>query len=243
MSFSKPELTTPAQKFFKWKGGVGEVVWYDKEEKKEFTVTLPFRFLVLDELTTIKGYSDLHKSGIWSNEIRSMKQDVLHVKSGGGVVAVGQYDSIKDTLKAQGGKFARSVYIAYQEAVGEDGEWKLGNINIAGAALGEWFDFRKKNNLNVNGVVIDGKTEDKKGATKFFVPTFNTWNLDPIHFDIGNNLDAELQKYLETYLNRRDDDSNTNTTVSTTTETFVDVVLDADDIDDDKPIDLSEIPF
>lgn len=246
MSFSNPTLQTPAKKFLKWKGGTGEIVWYDKESEKELPVAKPFRFLVLDELTTVKGYSDLHQSGIWSNEVRNLKRDTLYVKSKGGEIATGTYEQIKDKLKAQGGKFARSVYIAYQEPVGEDYEWTIGNLNIAGAALGEWFDFRKKANLQILGASITGQTEDKKGATKFFVPTFETWALEAIHFDVGNNLDKELQKYLKTYFERRDDaDTEITTTVSDDdTDRPIgesqDVVIE--DIDD-KPIDLSEIPF
>lgn len=237
MSFSNPTTTNPARKFFKWKGGNGSLVWYDKESESEIPVTLPFRFIVLDELTTIKGYSDANMSGIWSNEIRNLKEEVLNVKTKGADIATGTYEQIKDKVKSSGGKFARSVYIAYQQPQGEDGEWVIGNINFAGASVGDWFEFNKKNNLQVQGAILSGKKEDSKGATKFFVPTFDVWQFQPSDIETGIELDKELQKYLNTYFDRRANEDNETTIVK---EAVDEVVLE--DIDD-KPIDLSEIPF
>lgn len=234
MSFSNPTSTSPAQKFFKWKGGNGSLVWWDKQTETELPVTLPFRFIVLDELTTIKGYSDANLSGIWSNEIRSLKTGVLRVRTKGSDIATGTYADIKDKLKASGGKFARSVYVAYQEADGEDGNWVIGNINFSGASVGDWFEFSKKNNLQVEGAVITGLKEDKKGATTFFVPTFDTWQFQPSDIDTGTELDKKLQTYLDSYF------KNGEKPQEETTNDFEEVVIE--DFED-KPIDLSEIPF
>lgn len=238
MSFSNPTTTTPARKFFKWKGGNGTLVFYDKESETEIPVTLPFRFIVLDELTTIKGYSDANMSGIWSNEVRNLKEEVLNVKTKGADIASGTYEQIKDKVKSSGGKFARSVYIAYQEPIGEDGEWVIGNINFSGASVGDWFEFTKKNNLQVQGGTLAGKKEDKKGSTTFFVPTFDVWQFQPSDIDMGMKLDKELQKYLNSYFDRTANESTETTFVK---EAVDEVVLE--DIPEDDKIDLSEIPF
>ncbi|RDH76361.1 hypothetical protein DVS77_21645 [Mycolicibacterium moriokaense] len=250
MSFSNPTITNPAKKFFKWKGGPGEIVWYDRDNEKELKVSLinddgtyvkPFRFILLDELTTIKGYDDTSESGIWSNEVRSLKKDVLNVKSKGGDIVSGTYEVIKDTIKAKGGKFARSLYIAYQEPDGEDSIWEVGNLNLAGGSVGEWFEFRKKSDLQVEGAVITGIHKvKKKGGIEFFVPVFETWQFKPSDIDAGKELDQKVQKYLETYLAGRGEDKWRDQVETQGLDKPEDTVLE--DIDD-KPIDLSEIPF
>ena len=232
MSRSNPGVsTTPVNKYFAWAGGSGALQHYDKEAKERVNVPLPFSFMVLDELTSIGGFSDSDKSGIWSNEVRSVK-DHLIVKTSAGTINAGTYEQIKDQLKAQGGKYARSLYIAYQEPDGEDGKWVIGNIKLVGSGLGSWFEFRKANpNVHEIGVRITGTTEEKKGATTYYMPTFEAVEVGEADNAQAIELDRELQKYLKTYFNNR-------------AESDV-VVEEAEDdlLDDQKPIDLSEIPF
>ena len=228
MSRSNPSPTTPVRKYFAWAGATGALQHYDREAGKRITVKLPFRFMVLDELTTIGGFSDANNSGIWSNEVRSVK-DPLIVRTSAGTLATGNYQTLKDQLKAQGGKYARSVYIAYQEADGDGAEWVIGNIKLVGAALGSWFDFHKRANINEGGVSLTGSTEDKKGSNTFHVPTFEGVEVSAIENETAIELDKELQAYLKTYFDKKTDDSM--------------VVEHTDDEDYDKPIDLSEIPF
>lgn len=262
MSRSNPQVTTPAQKFFKWRGSTGDLVWYDRDSEKEIEVKRPFRFIVLDRLSTIKGYNKDTESGIWSNEVKNIKTDTLTVKMKGSTFAVGQYDTIKNELKAQGGKFAQSVYIAFQESRGDSFEWIIGNINFAGASLGAWFDFSRTVRVEKpgTGIVLQKEiNEEKNGATKFFVPTFGTFDTEPASEEIFADLDRELQDYLNVYLAQsngdeppsrgdydgidnepQDDYSQDVEKVKAVGNARRDVVLE--DIDD-KPIDLSEIPF
>lgn len=196
MSLSKPQArSTPAQRFFKIRASTGDVAWYDKGEGRERGVSLPFKFIVLDILTTIKGFHETSNSGIWSNEIRSTRSEGLIVRAKSGVIAEGTYDEIKHKVKAQGGKFAHSVYIAYSQ----DDEWTLGNINFAGAAVSAWFDFRQNRNLDTDpGVAITGFSEEKKGRAEYFVPTFAGWQVDPADLESATHLDGVLQAYLDT---------------------------------------------
>lgn len=236
MSRSNPAPAPIAQRYMAWAGGKGELQYYDKESQENITVELPFRFLVLDELTTITGWSDQDQSGIWSNEVRTTKDELI-VRTKAGEIARGPYTDIKDRLKALGAKYARSVYIAYQQPVDDSFEWVIGNIKMAGSALSAWFDFdyvRKSPNYAM-AVRLTGSTEDKKGATKFFVPTFELIESEKSELDAAFELDVELQKYLANYFDRKPETDHEP--AKTDSE---DVVIE--DIDD-KPIDLSEIPF
>lgn len=235
MSRSNPTPQSPVNRYFNWSGATGKLQYYDHEAEKRVDVKLPFRFLVLDELSTIGGYSDSAQSGIWSNDVRSTK-DTLIVRTRMGVIANGDYASIKDYLKGAGGRYARSLFIAYQPEGGEDGELAIGKMKLVGSSLGAWFDFQRKNRVYDGGIAITGSTTDTKGSNTFHVPTFETADVSSEEDVTANDLDRELQAYLNTYLSR-----------SIHRDPAEDADLGTDDDDEsepqNKPIDLSEIPF
>lgn len=229
MSRSNPSPTSPVTRYFTWSGATGELQYYDKDEGKRITVPLPFTFMVLDELTTIGGFSEPNNSGIWSNEVRSVK-DPLIVRTSAGTLATGTYQDLKDHLKAQGGKYARSVYVAYQLADGEDFQWVIGNLKLVGASLGAWFDFRKRTDVYSGAVRLTGSVKDKKGTNTFHVPTFEAVDVAEADADVAIDHDKQLQAYLDSYFTKKQDDA---------------IVVEGNQSNDDsdKPIDLSEIPF
>jgi len=238
MSRSNPTPNNPAEKHFRYQGSTGILQWYDRDEKKMQDVTIPFRFLVLDELSTIGGFSDSHKSGIWANEVRSTK-DLLNVRTSAGQLAIGSYDVIKDALKAAGGKYARSVYIAYQEVTETSSDWKVGNIKMTGAALGAWFDFKRKNNVEEGAIELTGSTTDKTGSVTYHIPTFEAVPVDDDADAIATRLDKALQAYL-------------NLTVEARAKNPVAEPIDVSEAhegdatppsEERTDIDLSEIPF
>ena len=69
----------PATKFLEFKNG--KFSYYDKTSEANVEVPLPLRFIVLDELATIKGWDSKTNSGIYSNEVHSTKATPLKVKS------------------------------------------------------------------------------------------------------------------------------------------------------------------
>ncbi len=71
----------PAVKFFQWGGSEGNVKYYDKEKKENVIIDLPFKFIKLDTLSTVTGFSDSDGSGYWSNEVRSLKMEPFVVKN------------------------------------------------------------------------------------------------------------------------------------------------------------------
>lgn len=201
VSLSNPRTQSPVRKYFRVKAGTGSVVNYDKGLGKELEAQLPFRFIVLDVLSTVGGFHEPSNSGIWGNEVRSVTKDVLRVRNGSGVLIEGVYPDIKDRLRGFGGKFANSVYIAYQER----GEWTLGNINFVGASLSEWFDFSKARRLDADpGVAITGFSERKKGRTEYFVPEFQGWDVSSADVTVAAELDRALQTHLNASLGLKD---------------------------------------
>jgi hypothetical protein len=200
MSRSNPnaEMSNPSTRFFEWSGGSGQVKYYDKENKEDIFVELPFTFLVLDQLSTIKGYSDADKSGYWSNEVRDLRKEIFVVRTKAGIVKTGYYADLVD-IQAKGAKYAKSVYIAY---FNDERELVIGNIKMYGSAIGAWIEFCKANNVNNDAVSLVDATPEKKGKTDYFVPVFKRKDVSDATNETAIELDKQLQTYLSVYFDK-----------------------------------------
>ena len=128
-------LTNPAVKFIEWNSETGSFKTYDKVKKENIDIPLPVRFYVLDELATIKGFSDKIQNGIWSNEVKDITKQSLKVMSKGKegkvlTIAEGLYGTeknpgIKETIVAAGGKYTRSLYAAMLNEETDEYETKI----------------------------------------------------------------------------------------------------------------------
>lgn len=205
MSRSNPAAdgqSNPATRFFEWAGSTGKIKYYDKEAKQTYEIDLPFSFLVLDQLNTITGFNKRDKSGYWSNEVRNITTDPFTVKTKAGVKGENiLYNSkaMADILAA-GGKYTKSVYIAYQN---DEKELVLGHLKLAGSAIGAWIEFTKANNVLNIAVVIEDATPAKNGTTDYFIPVFGARAVTPETNAKANELDSELQEYLGQYLSSK----------------------------------------
>ena len=191
-----PQLQNPCRKFIDYSGDTGLFYYYDKDAKKKVEVVMPFYFEVLDELATITGFHEESKSNIYSNEVSYLKTEILKVKcfGKGGINIVGLYDDIKDSIKAVGGKYTKSVYAML---INKDRTVELVNFRIHGAALNGWIE-KKFNALSfVTGV--KETIQKKKGATKYQEPIFEQFKIDPELDKIAVAMDIELQGYLKEY--------------------------------------------
>jgi hypothetical protein len=204
MSRSNPSSNSPnpSTRWFEWDGANGGVRYYDKEKKENVRVPSPFSFLVLDELSTVRGWHDASDSGIYANEVRDTKQDVLIVKSfKGGIIAEGLYAAIRDRIGHLGGHFTLNMYVAYKA---DDGKLALGSLQLKGAALNAWVEFRKAHRADVNtkAVVITGQNAGKKGKVVFQTPVFGMTAVSKERNDEALELDRGLQEYLKGYLSQ-----------------------------------------
>ena len=120
MSRSNPSENSnpnPAVRWFEWNGEKGLIRYYDKDAKQNVDVALPFTFLLLDQLGSVRGWHDASESGIYSNEVKDTRQDVLIVKAyKGGVLAEGIYKDIKDRVNNQGGQLVAKAPLDGQRA-------------------------------------------------------------------------------------------------------------------------------
>ncbi len=211
------EMTeNPTTRFFQWSGKTGKVTYWDKELSKDIEVKLPFMFLVLDELHTIKGFSESEEKGISSNEVRDISKDVLNVKVGKNTIEKGLYSAIKDSIKAKGGKYAKATYIAYRD---DNGKLSIGKFTFTGSSLsggeykkgkekakiGGWMDFTKTCDIYKNAVHLSLEEQVcTKGANEYRVPHFEFDKVSKETELEAAKLDVVLQTYLNSKLKARD---------------------------------------
>lgn len=207
MSRSNPHVNAPnpAVRWFEWNGEHGKVRYYDRDAKQNVDVPLPFKFLLLDELASVRGWHDASDSGIYSNEVKDTRTDVLLVKSfKGGTLVEGLYKDIKDRANALGGHFVACCYIAFKcgDALA------IGSLRFKGAALGSWMEFRKahRGDLYKKAIDITGYTEGQKGRVVYRMPTFGMRDVSEASNAQAVALDQEFQEWLESYLSRRTND-------------------------------------
>lgn len=204
MSRSNPTENNPhpCSRWFEWDGSEGQVRYYDKDEKKNIVVGADFSFILLDRLSTVKGWSDKMESGIYANEVKDTRAESLVVKYfKGGVIAEGFYAQIKDRVNAAGGHFVINCYLAYYD---EQKNLAIGSIVFKGAALSAWMDFEKANrkDLYTKAVRINGYDEGKKGKIVFRTPKFFIKDVSDKTNESAKALDKELQTFLDSYFKR-----------------------------------------
>jgi hypothetical protein len=197
MSRSNPTLTNPAEHFMSWSGSTGTLNWYNKEQEKNIPVKLPFQFLVLDQLATIKGYNKQLATGFWSNEVRNTRKEELTVRSKQGVVYTGFYKNEQGVVQVpKGADYTQSVYIAHK--IGD--KYVLGNINMKGSSRSAWFDFANTCKPENGTVVMDIGEKQTAQTGDFYPPVFTYQPSTDEENTEAVRLDKELQIYLNQYL-------------------------------------------
>lgn len=200
MSFSNPKLSNPCSKFIEFKGDSGVFQYWDKERGEHgenVQLPVPCFIVVLDQLSTIKGFSDELQSGIYSNEVHSLANEILRVKSfKGGLSIVGLYNDIKHELKSEGAKFAKSVYCMLIDKEGNNHE--LINFQLSGAAFSAWLDFKFDAQQHIVEITGDCNKE-KKGSISYFKPIFKRYAMKKELVPYAIKMDKQLQAYLKQY--------------------------------------------
>lgn len=195
-AFAQPSAN-PATKFIDWKSNDKQFSYYDKENKVQVPIPLPFKFLALDEMHTVKGWSDSCQSAIFSNEVKFISKEIMTVKPfKGNEIAKGLYSEIKEKVKVAGAHYVKSIYIML-----EDGS--LANLQLKGASCQSWGDFTKKNRSRLpdEWVTVSKFVEGKKGAVKYYTPEFTfDKSLSENEMNQADEAFGILEVYLKAYL-------------------------------------------
>lgn len=218
----------PAQHFINAKNGA--LSYYDKESQENVEVPTPFEFVVLDQLATVKGWSNEHDTGVWSNEVKRVGEQPFNVRTKNGLVASGLWKDIKDEVKADGANFHAVIYLAAKGREGLETQALL----LKGAALNAWVEFTKKNNLKTNKVVLSDWSDAKKGSVNYKVPVFSAVPLEDGELEEAKERAKELKAYHEQYFSYNPDKHNEEQASQKDT-----VIEDIGD----EPINLDDIPF
>lgn len=236
MSRSRPNengAPNPAIRWFEWNGESGAIRYYDKDAKANINVPLPFTFMLLDQLGSVRGWHEASQSGIYSNEVKDTRQDVLVVKAfKAGTLAEGHYRSIKDRVNALGGAFVANCYIAFKSF---DGTLVIGSLRFKGAALGTWMEFSKRHRAELyqKAITISGFTEGKKGRIVYRMPTFQIAALSDETQAAATALDDTLQTFLDSYLSKNKQDQ----------AEFAATDEPEPELDHSAPVSVDDIPF
>jgi len=196
MSLSNPTVSAnPASKFIHFKGDVGKWFYWDKQKEENIEVPLPISFIILDELSTIKGWSEVHKSNIYSNEIHHLNETLIVRTFKGGAMIKGWYAEIKNDIKAIGGKYVKSIYAMVYD---ENGDTDLVNFQLSGAAFSAYLDVKIKPNNQAVGIMEETE-KAKKGSVEYLMPVFKPLEMDEGLRQQAIEMDIELQEYLKSY--------------------------------------------
>ena len=213
--------TNPSTKFLEWNSSNKCFSYYDKTLKEKLLaegktakeisegklanvlVPLPMKIQFLEEFHTIKGFHEGSEASIYSNEIKTMKEE-LTVKSFKlkEPIAKGLYNDIKHEVKAAGGKYGKSVYALL------DGE--IVNLQLYGASISPFIFYTsgdKKTNvkghshlLETNFIEVKDFADKKKGANKYTEPIFSLGEaFTPEENELANEKYAVIANYFESY--------------------------------------------
>lgn len=186
----------PSCFFAKWQSDTKAFVYYDKNQKTNVVIE-NLTFLILNELISITGFDSKNNCGIYSNEVQDLNKQTLTVKSfKGGLLLEGIYSKIKNELDKYDARFTLSVYIAIK--INE--RLTIANLQLSGAPLGAWFDFKKTGNNKTDiyrkAVSVNGFLPKKKGSNNYNIPTFALKNISTEMENEASTLQKQLKQYL-----------------------------------------------
>ena len=158
-------LPNPVEVFVEFKGW--EFTTYNKELWENVTVKVD-KFILLDQVSCVKGRDVQSNSGIYSNEVHSLMNEDLVIRSfkWDGIIYQGKYSDGKAEIKEAGGVFHKGLLVLLDGLLCE--------IYLKGGALKEFNDFMQElgKERNTHWITIPKMEERKNGAIKYSVPTF-----------------------------------------------------------------------
>lgn len=223
----------PSVKTFKWKNEkfdkktktvTRETGWYywDKtigENGEEVRLEDDLRFIWLESMQSVSGFSKKEEIGIYSNEVpgtpdglKEYGKQELVVKIGTNIIAKGSWKEISEEVKGHGGKYTLAVY---GNIMNKNGEWEIVRFLFSGSSREPWMKISDRQKLLNNAVIISNEYEEvemKTGET-YQSPILQLASLtneekeeadksypkvkDFFNFQFNENLEHKKEKYEE----------------------------------------------
>lgn len=185
-------IPSPVKYYVQYKGSTGVYTYWDGEKNVELE---DIEFVVMDTRSSISGWSDDNKARIYSNMVRTVK-DELVVRCGKTELVKGPYETSKDKIKSSGGKFTTNIFAMATI----DGIPTPVDIQFSGACLRDWSTFVEKTGMKklYSSLIKSGKgDQQKKGAVKYYTPTFTLSEASEADLADAKDFDEnQLQPYL-----------------------------------------------
>lgn len=186
-------IESPATKYWEWKNG--EFNYYLKEAKENRTVP-SLKFIVLNQTSFVSGWHDKSESGIYSNFVQDLKNQKLTVKSFKGYkIAEGFYSEIKEKL--EGGRFTKGIFIWNLE------DKQIQHLSIKGGALTALISLKPRFKDGFGYSVTKNPVQQKKGATKFWIPEFTKIEVDVADYEEALEAGKIVDKYISEYFDSK----------------------------------------
>lgn len=188
----EPAVKNPATKFYKWSSKKEGFYYYDKESKKEVALPTPAHCIVLDDFSAVTGYLKKYKSGLTSNEVSNMKEEVLRLRTFNGEYKYeGLWHDIKDFLP-NGAKYSKNLYAL----LCRKGNSECIHLEFSGAASGTYFDIKLNNRTEVL-VIKDEVKEQTTGDNVYNVPVLDKVDMVDEYIDEAKEKALQVRDYFE----------------------------------------------
>lgn len=211
----------PAQFFLKWNNGSGEITYYDKEKKENVILGNNISFLLLDQLSTARGWDQINQCAMIGTEVRNPQFEPITIRiykdGNSNQIAKGIW---KTQLKDQ---YPVDYYASLYIVTIIDEKPVLANLQVKGACLANLFE-AKLRSVDEFWITFKKGEMQKNGMAKWFdLNITKTTETPRIVNDVALDYYNELQDYLDQYLEKEEPKassnvSNTNSDLKLTNE-------------------------
>lgn len=225
---------SPVKKYLTWSSDEKGFKVREPENSSKSTLPLPVKFIHYDEFSTIKGWDEPNKTGIYCNEVKSTKTEPLTVRTKHKVIAEGLYQDVKAKANAAGAFYHVSLYAE----LGGD----IVNFAFKASALGAWSKFCEDNRKKflTNYIKVVGSKEEKNGIVKYHIPVFEIG--DEIEPEVSASSDKNYDE-LVAYFKQLKAKHSDQQVQEQQPEPIMPPAQDAFTPAFDEPADSSELPF
>ena len=183
---SWPEI----KKVLKFKSSTKTFQYWDKDQQKVIDIKLPIKFSFVANSAKFTGFHKTDETPIYSNEIHSLKEDQLTVKtSKWWLIAIWLYADVKTQVNNLGWKYTTVIYWLW---ISEGIKDELFKMEISWAALSSLINDKIKLKWDI---WISELWEGKKWVNKYSFPIFE--NLETKYSTDRWNIIADYCNELE----------------------------------------------